>query len=685
MNAEAFTLKARRTTRVPLRVPVKIGVMEGDQFKSVDGSTVIVNIHGAKVECKRKMAVNETVQLTVSRTGNSQSGQVVWSTDAPTAAGNFEFAVELTEPGNLWGVGFPPLDWKEVRAYAGPSIVETPMNTGADASVSQAVASENPSIPIPAKKIAVVGYEPKPITPFAIEKAVPTDVVPTAPVAAVELVTAYEAPVLDVPAQHATSVELQCSTHEATFPEMPLVAESLGLQNELDSVCDPEVAAPESIDSAPAEPSAAQQECVSARSVEETAAATSTATELLFAAIPEAVASAKLDSPSLESVQPQLEPAESLQAISTAPEAALDPGEAEVSRTELEVATPIAEAQPAPIAEVSSQAGPLHTETTTVTPLALPENTLGVLVAAAETDLHGKIESLIERTNARLEAKLAEMEAATLERAGARLNGMAEDHYERLDQHSESFMAARRIDFEQALTRFSEATDEAARERQQEMVSRMDQDLRHRANELALYTQGQLQGHAIEAAENAQSAMAGKLQDLLTTIDGEVAQKCRSQAEQIHLINRAQFESMLSSRIEEARAYWQCQMDEMQESACRSITAALEGYVDMQGKKLMQQMDQSLAQMARQIQKTFFKHVVAELSSQQQAWMTQFHGEINTISEQNMHRVRQQFVQVLGVMGEALIRREQQAYPVCTSASQTPGTMEAPDFVNVEA
>ena len=49
MNAEAFTLKARRTTRVPLRVPVQLGVEEGGAPKTLDGWTVIVNIHGAKI------------------------------------------------------------------------------------------------------------------------------------------------------------------------------------------------------------------------------------------------------------------------------------------------------------------------------------------------------------------------------------------------------------------------------------------------------------------------------------------------------------------------------------------------------------------------------------------------------------------------------------------------------------
>src|SRR5689334_17309562 len=176
MNAEAFTLKARRTTRVPLRVPVQIGIEAGGKTESMDGWTIIVNIHGAKIECKRRIAVGDTVKVTVTPTKKSQSGKVVWSNETANTAGNHEFAVELTEPGNLWGVGFPPSHWKEVRMPAGPVALESNVVQTAEISqptpasgVPTAIEEDAPVSAAP-RKISVVGYELKPIVPFTITK-----------------------------------------------------------------------------------------------------------------------------------------------------------------------------------------------------------------------------------------------------------------------------------------------------------------------------------------------------------------------------------------------------------------------------------------------------------------------------------------------------------------------------------
>src|SRR5262249_32637798 len=108
MDADKFSLKARRTTRIPLRIPVLMIVDEAGKSRSLDGWTMIVNVHGAKVECKRRFALHEEVLVQVPFNGKSQRGKVVWARAEANENGNFEFGVELNEPENLWGVGFPP-------------------------------------------------------------------------------------------------------------------------------------------------------------------------------------------------------------------------------------------------------------------------------------------------------------------------------------------------------------------------------------------------------------------------------------------------------------------------------------------------------------------------------------------------------------------------------------------------
>jgi hypothetical protein len=115
MTADRFSLKARRTTRIPLRIPVLIVHEHEGATRSFDGWTMIVNIHGAKIECKHAFALHQEVTIQVPFNKMSQKGKVVWARTELNEKGNREFGVELNEPENLWGVGFPPSDWDATK------------------------------------------------------------------------------------------------------------------------------------------------------------------------------------------------------------------------------------------------------------------------------------------------------------------------------------------------------------------------------------------------------------------------------------------------------------------------------------------------------------------------------------------------------------------------------------------
>lgn len=116
MNDDKFSLKARRTTRIPLRIPVHLIIREEDRSRKLEGWTMIVNVHGARIECKRSFALHDEVLLQIPSNGKAQMGRVVWSASEANKNGNFEFGLELASPENLWGVGFPPSDWNMNRA-----------------------------------------------------------------------------------------------------------------------------------------------------------------------------------------------------------------------------------------------------------------------------------------------------------------------------------------------------------------------------------------------------------------------------------------------------------------------------------------------------------------------------------------------------------------------------------------
>src|SRR3990172_3099585 len=98
MTADQFRLKARRTTRIPLRIPVLVVIQEDDRSRSLDAWTMIVNIHGARIECKRRFEVGEQVVIQVPFNGMSEKGKVVWAKSEPNEHGHYEFGVELDRP-----------------------------------------------------------------------------------------------------------------------------------------------------------------------------------------------------------------------------------------------------------------------------------------------------------------------------------------------------------------------------------------------------------------------------------------------------------------------------------------------------------------------------------------------------------------------------------------------------------
>lgn len=744
MNAEAFTLKARRTTRVPLRVPVQLGIEEGGAARTLDGWTVIVNIHGAKIESKRKMQVNEKVKVTVPITRKTQSGLVVWSSEVPSAAGNFEFAIELTEPGNLWGVGFPPSDWKELKRAAGPVGLETisdstmaglakaeppsrqeltpelpakleledmqspPATLAAAAAAVVAIeanaeqqAAPAPSTP-PVKKIAVAGYQPQPIAPFVIAKSdAPVDAadlpVVTSPAALSNLST--PTPPAESPAAGAEQIDpAPAAGPEAPatpLPEMPMVAEmfipvpmdepvghavdsalgaagALGgdLLDELEqfmnngrgeSAAQPAPLPMEQLFTGSAEPVPVSAEASSGR---EAMPAQQRGADLPEAAVCHSGLPAEmvLETPA---------PASALEATdggSPVEEAQLleIPLSAPASIPALE-AVPEIESAPAPAAAV------------------LNEKTLTRLSEAAEAALLAKAEAIFHRSSAELEVRLSELETAALKRLDENLARTEQEHHARYQQRAEKVSSERRAEFEQTFIRLADEKAAAARTRHEEMVSRADQDLRRRAQEISLYAQGQVQKYSAETLEVAQSNMAAQLQDLLPAveraqsqaletiaktraaletqleavapeIEKQVTEQSRKQAEQTLYLLRGQFEAMLSSRVEEARAYWQDQMVSMQQETASRVNSTMEQCVEQQSKLMLQQMDRAMTQMAAQVQRTFFKHIVEELTSQQKMWLTQTRRNMENLADRGIQQVRQQMVQLLGAMGAALVQ-----------------------------
>ena len=106
----------RRSTRLNTAVPIT--VMGVDSYRGPyreDVSTVTVSAHGCKYESKHDVLTNSWVMLELppKEKGESVSarGLVKWVKRPLDTSGTFETAIELENPGNIWGIDAPPQDW----------------------------------------------------------------------------------------------------------------------------------------------------------------------------------------------------------------------------------------------------------------------------------------------------------------------------------------------------------------------------------------------------------------------------------------------------------------------------------------------------------------------------------------------------------------------------------------------
>lgn len=110
-----------------MRIPVRIGRKKPDgTYELFNGWTMVLNKHGAKIECPQEFNLGESVMIKV---GNARAGtaRVVWRNDKRNRGGNFEFASELEQADNLWGVEFPPSDWDRKKAAEAAQAAQAPV------------------------------------------------------------------------------------------------------------------------------------------------------------------------------------------------------------------------------------------------------------------------------------------------------------------------------------------------------------------------------------------------------------------------------------------------------------------------------------------------------------------------------------------------------------------------------
>ena len=107
IKPEDLTLGARRGTRVPMRLPVRLVKDASGSFQGVQGWTVVLSQYGARIECPQPCVVSEEIVVTNLTNERGAMGKVVWCDEKKNENGNFEIGVELKDAKDIWGITFP--------------------------------------------------------------------------------------------------------------------------------------------------------------------------------------------------------------------------------------------------------------------------------------------------------------------------------------------------------------------------------------------------------------------------------------------------------------------------------------------------------------------------------------------------------------------------------------------------
>lgn len=110
MPSDPFFRENRRSTRVPLKIDIK--VEGGPKSLTCEGETIVVNLHGALISTATGLKVGMKISIHVFLTDKRAAARVVYvNPENPLNCG-----IELDQPRNIWGVPLPPDDWDETTS-----------------------------------------------------------------------------------------------------------------------------------------------------------------------------------------------------------------------------------------------------------------------------------------------------------------------------------------------------------------------------------------------------------------------------------------------------------------------------------------------------------------------------------------------------------------------------------------
>jgi PilZ domain len=111
----------RRSTRLPLEIPLRVTSVDPKVKFAVDCNTVTVNAHGCGLISPKPLAAGTRVTLEIVSDKQSTTARVLDVVPLDDEKTSWLLGMEMEQAGNFWGIKYAPADWAEEEAQAAPS------------------------------------------------------------------------------------------------------------------------------------------------------------------------------------------------------------------------------------------------------------------------------------------------------------------------------------------------------------------------------------------------------------------------------------------------------------------------------------------------------------------------------------------------------------------------------------
>lgn len=147
----------RRSTRLPLEIPLRVSSLDPKIKFSENCNTVTVSAHGCGIVSPKKLATGTRISLEIVADNQTTTARVLEVVPLDDNGSSWLLGLEMEKPGNFWGIKYAPADWAEEEASAhGAPATATPATTKTAAKASTAPApapAAAPVKPAPTKEI----------------------------------------------------------------------------------------------------------------------------------------------------------------------------------------------------------------------------------------------------------------------------------------------------------------------------------------------------------------------------------------------------------------------------------------------------------------------------------------------------------------------------------------------------